>query len=281
MFEIDGVELEFTDDALEAVADQAILRGTGARGLRAIMEEVLLPVMFDVPSRDDIARVRRLPRGRAGERQPDPRAAREGRAAQARAPREVRLTPTRSRPADSRAACRASAGSRRVHRSAGGMPSPPRPRGSARTGEPGLLLAPQDTRRACSRHPSGSPTSSRCGKRASAHRSRRASLSGRDHAPGRAVSRGARAVGSTASAHPQVPVEVGGPTPEQHRRPEHRRWSRRGAGEDLLVAAPALAAAPGLDRGPAGPPGRDARSAAGGARRRGGAARSSGDAATP
>jgi ATP-dependent Clp protease ATP-binding subunit ClpX len=57
MFEIDGVELEFTDDALEAVADQAILRGTGARGLRAIMEEVLLSAMFDVPGRDDIARV--------------------------------------------------------------------------------------------------------------------------------------------------------------------------------------------------------------------------------
>src|SRR3954453_8764373 len=57
MFEIDGVELEFTDDALEAVAEQAILRGTGARGLRAIMEEVLLPVMFDVPSDDGIARV--------------------------------------------------------------------------------------------------------------------------------------------------------------------------------------------------------------------------------
>jgi ATP-dependent Clp protease ATP-binding subunit ClpX len=57
MFEIDGVELEFTDDALAAVADLAILRGTGARGLRAIMEEVLLPVMFDVPSRDDVARV--------------------------------------------------------------------------------------------------------------------------------------------------------------------------------------------------------------------------------
>ena len=57
MFEIDGVELEFTDDAIEAVADQALLRGTGARGLRAIMEEVLLPVMFDVPSDDDIARV--------------------------------------------------------------------------------------------------------------------------------------------------------------------------------------------------------------------------------
>jgi ATP-dependent Clp protease ATP-binding subunit ClpX len=57
MFEIDGVELEFTEDAMEAVADQAIMRGTGARGLRAIMEEVLLPVMFDVPSRDDVARV--------------------------------------------------------------------------------------------------------------------------------------------------------------------------------------------------------------------------------
>jgi ATP-dependent Clp protease ATP-binding subunit ClpX len=57
MFEIDGVELEFTEDALAAVADQAILRGTGARGLRAIREEVLLPVMFDVPSRDDVARV--------------------------------------------------------------------------------------------------------------------------------------------------------------------------------------------------------------------------------
>ena len=57
MFEIDGVELEFSDDALEAVAEQALLRGTGARGLRAILEEVLLPVMFDVPSEDDIARV--------------------------------------------------------------------------------------------------------------------------------------------------------------------------------------------------------------------------------
>jgi ATP-dependent Clp protease ATP-binding subunit ClpX len=54
---MDGVELEFTDDALEAVADQAILRGTGARGLRAIMEEVLLPVMYDIPSRDDVAKV--------------------------------------------------------------------------------------------------------------------------------------------------------------------------------------------------------------------------------
>lgn len=57
LFEMDGVDLEFTQDALEAIADQAILRGTGARGLRAIMEEVLLPVMYDIPSRDDVAKV--------------------------------------------------------------------------------------------------------------------------------------------------------------------------------------------------------------------------------
>src|SRR5512140_2017992 len=54
---LDNVELEFTDDALEAIADQAVLRGTGARGLRAIMEEVLLSVMYEVPSREDVARV--------------------------------------------------------------------------------------------------------------------------------------------------------------------------------------------------------------------------------
>ncbi len=57
LFEMDNVELEFADDALEAIADQAIHRGTGARGLRAIMEEVLLPVMYDIPSRDDVEKV--------------------------------------------------------------------------------------------------------------------------------------------------------------------------------------------------------------------------------
>ncbi|MBO0609944.1 ATP-dependent Clp protease ATP-binding subunit ClpX [Myceligenerans salitolerans] len=57
MFQIDGVELEFEDGAVQAIADQALLRGTGARGLRAIMEEVLQQVMFDVPSRDDVERV--------------------------------------------------------------------------------------------------------------------------------------------------------------------------------------------------------------------------------
>ncbi|GAB2755442.1 ATP-dependent Clp protease ATP-binding subunit ClpX [Salinifilum aidingensis] len=57
LFELDNVELEFTKAALEAVADQSILRGTGARGLRAILEEVLLPVMYDIPSRSDVAKV--------------------------------------------------------------------------------------------------------------------------------------------------------------------------------------------------------------------------------
>ncbi|MEW1864317.1 ATP-dependent Clp protease ATP-binding subunit ClpX [Streptomyces sp. NBC_00669] len=57
LFELDGVELEFERGALEAIADQAILRQTGARGLRAIMEEVLMSVMYEVPSRQDVARV--------------------------------------------------------------------------------------------------------------------------------------------------------------------------------------------------------------------------------
>jgi ATP-dependent Clp protease ATP-binding subunit ClpX len=55
-FALDNVDLEFTEDALHAVADQALLRGTGARGLRAILEEVLLEVMYDLPSRTDIGR---------------------------------------------------------------------------------------------------------------------------------------------------------------------------------------------------------------------------------
>ncbi|MGK2903024.1 MAG: ATP-dependent Clp protease ATP-binding subunit ClpX, partial [Mycobacterium sp.] len=57
LFEMDGVELEMTPEALDAIADQAIHRGTGARGLRAIMEEVLQPTMYDIPSRDDVAKV--------------------------------------------------------------------------------------------------------------------------------------------------------------------------------------------------------------------------------
>ena len=57
LFELDGVELEFTDEAVQAIADKALERGTGARGLRAIIEETLLYVMYDVPSRGDIAKV--------------------------------------------------------------------------------------------------------------------------------------------------------------------------------------------------------------------------------
>jgi len=55
-FEFEDVELEFSDDALDAIAEQALLRGTGARGLRAILEEVLLEIMYDLPSRSDIGR---------------------------------------------------------------------------------------------------------------------------------------------------------------------------------------------------------------------------------
>jgi ATP-dependent Clp protease ATP-binding subunit ClpX len=55
-FEFDGVELVFSDEALQAIAEQTIRRSTGARGLRAIMEEVLLNVMYDLPSRKDVGR---------------------------------------------------------------------------------------------------------------------------------------------------------------------------------------------------------------------------------
>ena len=55
-FQFDDVDLVLTDDALDAVADEALKRGTGARGLRAILEEVLLDVMYDLPSRTDVAR---------------------------------------------------------------------------------------------------------------------------------------------------------------------------------------------------------------------------------
>jgi len=57
MFEMDDVELVFTPDSLEAISEQALKRSTGARGLRAIMEEVLLNTMYDLPGRDDIERV--------------------------------------------------------------------------------------------------------------------------------------------------------------------------------------------------------------------------------
>ena len=58
LFEMDDVELVFEDDALDAIAEEALKRNTGARGLRAILENVMMDIMFDIPSRDDIARVR-------------------------------------------------------------------------------------------------------------------------------------------------------------------------------------------------------------------------------
>ena len=57
LFDLDSVELEFEPAALEEIAEQALQRGTGARGLRAILEEVLLNVMYEVPSRTDVAKV--------------------------------------------------------------------------------------------------------------------------------------------------------------------------------------------------------------------------------
>ena len=57
LFELDGVEFEISQEALELVADLAIKRGTGARGLRAIMEETLLGVMYEIPSKPEIEKV--------------------------------------------------------------------------------------------------------------------------------------------------------------------------------------------------------------------------------
>ncbi|MDO5670683.1 MAG: AAA family ATPase, partial [Corynebacterium sp.] len=57
LFEMDDVQLTFSPDSLEVIAELALERGTGARGLRAIMEELLVPVMYDIPDRDDVAEV--------------------------------------------------------------------------------------------------------------------------------------------------------------------------------------------------------------------------------
>jgi ATP-dependent Clp protease ATP-binding subunit ClpX len=56
MIELDGVELVLTEDALEAIAEEALGRKTGARGLRAIVEETLLDVMYEIPSRSDVVK---------------------------------------------------------------------------------------------------------------------------------------------------------------------------------------------------------------------------------
>jgi ATP-dependent Clp protease ATP-binding subunit ClpX len=56
LFEFDGIELEFQDDALREIAKTALARKTGARGLRAIIEQVMLDVMYDLPSNEKISK---------------------------------------------------------------------------------------------------------------------------------------------------------------------------------------------------------------------------------
>ncbi|MDA8345672.1 MAG: ATP-dependent Clp protease ATP-binding subunit ClpX [Thermaerobacter sp.] len=56
LFELDGLDLEFKDDAIHAIAQEAMKRNTGARGLRAIIEDIMLDVMFDTPSRKDVTK---------------------------------------------------------------------------------------------------------------------------------------------------------------------------------------------------------------------------------
>ncbi len=56
LFDMDGVSLEFTDDALKAIAEEAMRRNTGARGLRAIVEDIMLDVMYEIPSRADVTK---------------------------------------------------------------------------------------------------------------------------------------------------------------------------------------------------------------------------------
>ncbi len=57
LFELENVDLEFNGEALEAIADEAIKRNTGARGLRAIIEEIMMDIMFEVPSNEEIVKV--------------------------------------------------------------------------------------------------------------------------------------------------------------------------------------------------------------------------------
>jgi ATP-dependent Clp protease ATP-binding subunit ClpX len=70
LFELDGVHLEITDEAVALVAAKALERGTGARGLRAILEEILLDVMYEVPGRDEISKVVITPQAVRGEAPP-------------------------------------------------------------------------------------------------------------------------------------------------------------------------------------------------------------------
>ncbi len=57
MLEMDGVDLQFTDSALRAIARQAVIRGSGARGLRSILERVMLDVMYEIPGEENVKEV--------------------------------------------------------------------------------------------------------------------------------------------------------------------------------------------------------------------------------
>ena len=70
LLEYDNVQLEFQPEALEAAADKAIEREIGARGLRAVLEEVMIPVMYEVPSDPSIAKVVITPQAIRGEAKP-------------------------------------------------------------------------------------------------------------------------------------------------------------------------------------------------------------------
>jgi ATP-dependent Clp protease ATP-binding subunit ClpX len=70
LFELDGVTLEFADGALAAIAQKALVRKTGARGLRSIMEEIMLSLMYEIPSRTDIKRCIITPQVVEGSQEP-------------------------------------------------------------------------------------------------------------------------------------------------------------------------------------------------------------------
>ena len=68
---MEGIELEFTPGSLAAVARQAVDRGTGARGLRSIMERIMLDLMYELPGNKTIARVTITEKTVSGDEKPD------------------------------------------------------------------------------------------------------------------------------------------------------------------------------------------------------------------
>ena len=151
-FELEDVELEFTDDALDAVADQALLRGTGARGLRAILEEVLLDVMYDLPSRDDVEKVRHRPPGRARQGEPHPRAPHRRPPRQPR-PRRAGVLNARADVAEPSASWTSPTRSRTSTATSTSRPSPARSRACRSTTCSALVDVLGDPQRALPGHP--------------------------------------------------------------------------------------------------------------------------------